>query len=148
MPSAIEQVLSALRTPLETAGLTIETDRQADDMLAGEEFPVVTLNWLGAEIQRIDSCGSYFWQAQVALDCWAKVATGQSVLAGCTAQVSTVAQVVQTEQETNSFGGLFHDCVPISVSDFAEMMGDRGCITVTLSVQYQTPKGDWNTILT
>ncbi|WP_310530736.1 hypothetical protein [Novosphingobium sp.] len=148
MPSAIEQVLTALRTPLEAAGLNIEVDRDEADILAGAEYPCVALSWGGSTLELLDNCNSYLWRASVTFDCWAQVKTGQSVLAQCAAQAGTVAQVIQTEMQTSRFGGLFFDANPVAVGDFANLTEDTGTIAVTAEILFQTPKGDWNTILT
>ncbi len=148
MPSAIEQVLAAIKAPLEVAGLVVETDRDEDEIISESEYPLVALSWGGADIERLDSCSAYFWKAQVMVDCWAKVITGKTAREQCSEMIAAVADVIQTQQAGSSFGGLFHDCVPMSVSDFATIGADTGCMVLTLSVQFQTPKGDWNTILT
>ena len=148
MPSAIEQVLTALRTPLETAGLNIEVDRDEADILAGAEYPCVSVSWGGSTLELLDNCNSYLWRASVVFDCWAQVKTGESVLLQCAEQAGTVAQVIQTEMQASRFGGLFFDAFPVAVSDFANMTEDTGTISVTAEILFQTPKGDWNTILT
>lgn len=148
MPSAIEEVITTLQTAFEAAGLNVEIDRGQEAMLDGAELPAVALSWLGAPLGTPDSCESFFWDGQVQVDCWAKVETGTTVLAGCGALASTVAAVVQTKQRGNSFGGKFHECRPISVGDLSSVTPDVGCLTITLAVQFYTAKGDWTAILT
>jgi hypothetical protein len=148
MTDAVNQCLEALRTRFVAAGLNVAIDRDESEMLQDVEYPSVALSWLGAEINRIDSCGTYFWRAQVAIDAWAKVGPGKPVLAGCMDQIATCAQVIQNSQVADNFGQMFHDCVPISVSGLEAIGADRGSISMIVSVQYQTAKGDWTTILT
>lgn len=148
MASAIEEAIAAIKDELTDAGLTVETERNEADILEQAEFPVVALAWLGAEIDRIDQCGNHFWRAQVALDCWAKVETGTSVVQQCNAMVATAQAALYARQTADSFGGLFHDLTPITVSDFATIGADTGCIVLTLAVQFQTARGDWTRILT
>lgn len=144
MPTAIEQVLGIFQTRLELAGLSIELLRDQDEMLQSDEYPVTVIGWGGAEIESPTNCDEYLWRSTVIFDCWARVVTGKTTLAGCSEQMSIIAAVIR---EDYSFGGKFHECVPIGVTDVANIGADTGCMTLTANVLFHTPRGDWNTLI-
>ena len=146
MASAIEECLALINAELVAAGLATETNRDEAEILQSDEYPVAAIYWAGAEIERIDSCNALLWNGQVVLDFWSKVAAGQTPMAQCNAMLATAAAAIQTRQRADSFGGKFHACEPISVSDFASLQGDTGSMSLTLSVQFWTTKDDWTAI--
>ncbi len=144
--AAIYEALNAVKVALETAGITVEIDRQEDEMLAeSEQNDVVSLNWGGAELLEIDNCDSYFWDATIILDCWACVQTGDtlSVLQKADALLADVAAALRVDR---TFGNKFMRSGVVSVSDLASLTADKGSVQITLNAKYQTAKGDWTTI--
>lgn len=148
MASAIEECLALIDAEVTAAGLATETNRDEAEILQAEEYPVVAIYWGGAEIERKDSCNALLWSGQVVLDFWSKVSPGQTPMAQCNAMLAAAAAAIQTRQRADSFGGKFHACEPISVSDFASLQGDTGSMSLTLSVQFWTTKDDWTAIST
>jgi hypothetical protein len=144
MPSAIEQILGIFQTRLIADGLSAEIHRDENEILQSAECPVVALGWGGAEIESPTSCDEYLWRATIIFDCWAKVDTGKPIIAGCADQISIIAAAIRDDY---SFGGKFQECVPIAVSDFANIGGDTGCITLTATVLFMTPRGDFDTLI-
>jgi hypothetical protein len=141
--AAIVETLNAVKTALETAGLTVEIDRQEDEVLADAEYPLASLSWGGAELTEETTCDSYWWKATIIVDLWFKVETGVTVLAGCDTMASTVAAAFRADR---SFGGKFFHSKIVALSDLGTIAADVGALTVTAEVMFQTAKGDWSTI--
>ena len=148
MASAIEQCLDAFKVRFEAAGLTVETHRDESNPVEREEIDVVALSWAGATFERFDSCGTFMWSVQVVADCWGNLRTGVPVLTACSEMISTCAAVVQTANTTDEWGGLFHDCMPLSISELTQGSGESGVMSIIFAVQYQTLKGDFTQIFT
>lgn len=143
--AAMLEVLGAIRTALETAGLLVETDRQQDDTIAETEGDLVALSWQGAESSRPTSCSNYFWTAQVGIEVWAVQTSLQTVSERMTEMLGTVSGVFAAD---TSFGGKFHDSMFTAVSGMEALAPDRGTVTVTATVQYFTTRADITTIST
>lgn len=141
--AAITEVLGAVQTALEAAGLCVEQDRQEDDQISESEGEVVALAWQGAESSTPTSCANYFWNAQVAIGAWANVTASQSVQERITAMLGTISSVLDADR---TFGGKFHDSFFTAVSGLEDLAPDRGAVTVTVTVQYWTTRSDITSI--
>lgn len=138
--AAINECLTILGAALEGAGLAVVIDRQSEDKITGAEGEVVALNFLGADCQMPLSCNSYLWTAQVSIEPWADVTASQSPLERVTALAALISPVFAADP---TFGGKFHDTRFAAVSSgLDEMTGDRGTMSLTVTLQYWTTRAD------
>lgn len=143
--AAITEVLGAVQTGLEAAGLQVEVDREEDDRISESEGELVALAWQGAEATTPTSCASYFWNAQVAIGVWASVTASESVQERVNAVLGAISGVLDADR---TFGGKFHDSFITAVSGLEDLAPDRGAVTVSVTVQYWTTRADITSIAT
>jgi hypothetical protein len=142
MPTAMEQVLDAMKAAIETGGIVVHIDRDEDEFLQEGEIDCINLHWDGSEIQTPDNCG-YLWDGLVVADCWGKMKTGQTPFQAASALVASLGAIIHADE---TFGGKVEASAPTAVSGMKHMRNDVGAISVTIAVQYRTPRGDWNTL--
>ena len=143
--AAITEVLGAVQTALEAAGLQVEVDREEDDRISESKGELVALAWQGAEATTPTSCASYFWNAQVAIGVWASVTASESVQERANAVLGAISG---GPAGARSWGGRCWAALFPAVSGLEDLAPDRGAVTVSVTVQYWTTRADITSIAT
>lgn len=141
---AVYQIQNALHTLLDAAvASSIFVDRAANEPVTEAEMPAIVLN-PGDQVYREFDLSTTEHNGEFQLDIYETKSQSKSI---ARKQQETIALIVAALAADPTLGGRVQTMEPQSSSSPDANVTDIGAVTLTIRIDYFTPRGDFNTII-